>query len=89
VIGSSRFDRTVHTPVTCWVVIIQFMTPRDSLRATARRDHLGRQLLRDRRGLKGFPPFLLLTARFSWSPSAIFFVPKPGPWRQSCRSARS
>ncbi len=34
-------------------------------------------------GLKGFPPFLLLTARFLVVVfPAILLVPKPGPWRQ-------
>jgi O-acetylserine/cysteine efflux transporter len=33
-------------------------------------------------GLKGFPPFLLLCARFLVVLfPAIFFVPRPGPWR--------
>ncbi len=33
-------------------------------------------------GLKGFPPFLLLTARFLVVLfPMIFFVPRPGPWR--------
>jgi O-acetylserine/cysteine efflux transporter len=59
------------------------MTPRDSLRATLVAIIWGANFVVIDEGLKGFPPFLLLTARFLLVAfPLIFFVPKPGPWRQ-------
>jgi O-acetylserine/cysteine efflux transporter len=59
------------------------MSPRDSLRATLVAIIWGANFVVIDEGLKGFPPFLLLTARFLLVAfPLIFFVPKPGPWRQ-------
>jgi O-acetylserine/cysteine efflux transporter len=59
------------------------MSPRDNLRATLVAIIWGANFVVIDEGLKGFPPFLLLTARFTLVAfPLIFFVPKPGPWRQ-------
>jgi O-acetylserine/cysteine efflux transporter len=59
------------------------MSPRDNLRATLVAIIWGANFVVIDEGLKGFPPFLLLTARFMLVAfPLIFFVPKPGPWRQ-------
>jgi O-acetylserine/cysteine efflux transporter len=59
------------------------MTPRDNLRAALVATIWGANFVVIDEGLKGFPPFLLLTARFLLVAfPLIFFVPKPGPWRQ-------
>jgi len=59
------------------------MTPRDNLRATLVAIIWGANFVVIDEGLKGFPPFLLLTVRFTLVAfPLIFFVPKPGPWRQ-------
>jgi len=58
------------------------MTPRDSLRATLVAVIWGANFVVIDEGLKGFPPFLLLAARFLVVLfPMIFFVPRPGPWR--------
>jgi O-acetylserine/cysteine efflux transporter len=59
------------------------MTPRDNLRAALVAIIWGANFVVIDEGLKGFPPFLLLAARFLLVAfPLIFFVPKPGPWRQ-------
>jgi len=58
------------------------VTPRDSLRATLVAIIWGANFVVIDEGLKGFPPFLLLAARFLVVLfPMIFFVPRPGPWR--------
>ncbi len=58
------------------------MSPRDNLRATLVALIWGANFVVIDEGLKGFPPFLLLTARFLVVLfPMIFFVPRPGPWR--------
>ena len=59
------------------------MSPRDSLRATLVTIIWGANFVVIDEGLKGFPPFLLLCARFLLVAfPLIFFIPRPGPWRQ-------
>jgi O-acetylserine/cysteine efflux transporter len=59
------------------------MSPRDNLKATLVAIIWGANFVVIDEGLKGFPPFLLLTARFLLVAfPLIFFVPKPGPLRQ-------
>lgn len=58
------------------------MAPRDNLRAALVAIIWGANFVVIDEGLKGFPPFLLLTARFLVVLfPMIFFVPRPGPWR--------
>lgn len=58
------------------------MSPRDSLRATLVAIVWGANFVVIDEGLKGFPPFLLLAARFLLVAfPLILFVPRPGPWR--------
>lgn len=58
------------------------MHPRDSLRATLVAIVWGANFVVIDEGLKGFPPFLLLSARFLLVAfPLILFVPRPGPWR--------
>jgi O-acetylserine/cysteine efflux transporter len=58
------------------------MSPRDNLRAALVAIIWGANFVVIDEGLKGFPPFLLLTARFLVVLfPMIFFVPRPGPWR--------
>jgi O-acetylserine/cysteine efflux transporter len=58
------------------------VTPRDNLRATLVAIIWGANFVVIDEGLKGFPPFLLLTARFSLVAfPLILFVPRPAPWR--------
>ncbi|HWD70846.1 MAG TPA: EamA family transporter [Solirubrobacteraceae bacterium] len=58
------------------------MQPRDSLRATLVAIVWGANFVVIEEGLKGFPPFLLLAARFLLVAfPLILFVPRPGPWR--------
>jgi O-acetylserine/cysteine efflux transporter len=58
------------------------MSPRDNLRATIVAIIWGANFVVIDEGLKGFPPFLLLTARFLVVLfPMIFLVPRPGPWR--------
>ena len=59
------------------------MTARDNLRAALVAIIWGANFVVIDEGLKGFPPFLLLAARFLLVCfPLIFFVPRPGPWRQ-------
>ena len=58
------------------------MHPRDSLRATLVAIVWGANFVVIDEGLKGFPPFLLLSARFLLVAfPLILFVPRPGPWK--------
>lgn len=58
------------------------MQPRDSLRATLVAIVWGANFVVIDEGLKGFPPFLLLAARFLLVAfPLILFVPRPGPWK--------
>lgn len=58
------------------------MSPRDNLRAALVATIWGANFVVIDEGLKGFPPFLLLCARFTVVLfPAIFFVPRPAPWR--------
>ena len=58
------------------------MSPRDNLRAALVAIIWGANFVVIDEGLKGFPPFLLVTARFLVVLfPAIFLVPRPGPWR--------
>lgn len=58
------------------------MPPRDSLRATLVAIVWGANFVVIDEGLKGFPPFLLLAARFLLVAfPLILFVPRPGPWK--------
>jgi O-acetylserine/cysteine efflux transporter len=58
------------------------MSPRDNLRAALVAIIWGANFVVIDEGLKGFPPFLLLCARFLVVLfPMIFFVPRPGPWR--------
>lgn len=58
------------------------MQPRDSLRATLVATVWGVNFVVIDEGLRGFPPFLLLAARFLLVAfPLILFVPRPGPWR--------
>jgi O-acetylserine/cysteine efflux transporter len=58
------------------------MQPRDSLRATLVAIVWGANFVVIDEGLKGFPPFLLLSARFLLVVfPLILFVPRPGPWK--------
>jgi len=58
------------------------MHPRDSLRATLVATVWGANFVVIDEGLKGFPPFLLLSARFLLVAfPLILFVPRPGPWK--------
>jgi O-acetylserine/cysteine efflux transporter len=58
------------------------MSPRDNFRAALVATIWGANFVVIDEGLKGFPPFLLLCARFLVVLfPAIFFVPRPGPWR--------
>src|ERR1700761_7906421 len=58
------------------------MSPRDNFRAALVAIIWGANFVVIDEGLKGFPPFLLLTARFLVVIfPMIFFVPRPGPWR--------
>jgi O-acetylserine/cysteine efflux transporter len=58
------------------------MEPRDSLRATLVAIVWGANFVVIDEGLKGFPPFLLLSARFLLVAfPLILFVPRPGPWK--------
>jgi O-acetylserine/cysteine efflux transporter len=58
------------------------MHPRDSLRATLVAAVWGANFVVIDEGLKGFPPFLLLSARFLLVAfPLILFVPRPGPWK--------
>ena len=58
------------------------MSPRDSLRATLVAIVWGANFVVIDEGLKGFPPFLLLCVRFLVVVfPAVFFVPRPAPWR--------
>ena len=57
------------------------MSRRDNLRAALVAIIWGANFVVIDEGLKGFPPFLLLCARFLVVLfPAIFFVPRPGPW---------
>src|ERR1700722_2315850 len=59
------------------------MSPRDNLRAALVATIWGANFVVIDEGLKGFPPFLLLAARFLLVCfPLIFFIPRPGPWRQ-------
>jgi O-acetylserine/cysteine efflux transporter len=59
------------------------MAPRDNLRAALVAIIWGANFVVIDEGLKGFPPFLLLAARFLLVCfPLIFFIPRPGPWRQ-------
>jgi O-acetylserine/cysteine efflux transporter len=58
------------------------MSPRDNFRAALVATIWGANFVVIDEGLKGFPPFLLLCARFLVVLfPAIFLVPRPGPWR--------
>ncbi len=58
------------------------MSTRDNFRAALVAIIWGANFVVIDEGLKGFPPFLLLTARFLVVLfPAIFLVPRPGPWR--------
>ncbi len=58
------------------------MSPRDNLRAALVAIIWGANFVVIDEGLRGFPPFLLLCARFLVVLiPAIFVVPRPGPWR--------
>jgi O-acetylserine/cysteine efflux transporter len=58
------------------------MSRRDNLRAALVAIIWGANFVVIDEGLKGFPPFLLLCARFLVVLfPMIFFVPRPGPWR--------
>jgi O-acetylserine/cysteine efflux transporter len=58
------------------------MSPRDNLRAALVAIIWGANFVVIDEGLKGFPPFLLLCARFLVVLfPMIFLVPRPGPWR--------
>jgi O-acetylserine/cysteine efflux transporter len=58
------------------------MTRRDNFRAALVAIIWGANFVVIDEGLKGFPPFLLLCARFLVVLfPAIFLVPRPGPWR--------
>ncbi|MDE3134434.1 MAG: EamA family transporter [Acidobacteriota bacterium] len=58
------------------------MSPRDNFRAALVAIIWGANFVVIDEGLKGFPPFLLLCARFLVVLfPAIFLVPRPGPWR--------
>jgi O-acetylserine/cysteine efflux transporter len=58
------------------------MSRRDNFRAALVATIWGANFVVIDEGLKGFPPFLLLCARFTVVLfPAIFFVPRPGPWR--------
>jgi len=58
------------------------MAPRDNLRATLVAVIWGANFVVIDEGLKGFPPFLLLAARFLLVTfPLIFFIPRPGRWR--------
>lgn len=58
------------------------MSPRDNLRAALVAVIWGANFVVIDEGLKGFPPFLLLAARFLVVLiPAVFLVPRPGPWR--------
>jgi O-acetylserine/cysteine efflux transporter len=62
------------------------MSPRDNFRAALVATIWGANFVVIDEGLKGFPPFLLLCARFLVVLfPAIFFVPRPGPWRTILR----
>jgi O-acetylserine/cysteine efflux transporter len=57
------------------------MSPRDDLRAALVATIWGANFVVIDEGLKGFPPFLLLAARFLVVLfPAILLVPRPGPW---------
>ena len=59
------------------------MTPRDNFRAALVAIIWGANFVVIDEGLKGFPPFLLLAARFLLVTfPLVFFIPRPGPWRQ-------
>jgi O-acetylserine/cysteine efflux transporter len=59
------------------------MSPRDNFRAILVTIIWGANFVVIDEGLKGFPPFLLLAARFLLVVfPLIFFIPRPGPWRQ-------
>ena len=58
------------------------MSPRDNLKAALVTIIWGANFVVIDEGLKGFPPFLLMAARFLVVVfPAILIVPKPGPWR--------
>jgi len=58
------------------------MSPRDNLRAALVAFVWGANFVVIDEGLKGFPPFLLLCARFLLVAfPLILFVPRPGPWK--------
>ncbi len=58
------------------------MHPRDSFRAALVATAWGVNFVVIDEGLKGFPPFLLLSVRFVLVAfPLILFVPRPGPWR--------
>ncbi len=62
------------------------MSPRDNFRAALVAIIWGANFVVIDEGLKGFPPFLLLCARFLVVLfPAIFFVPRPAPWRTILR----
>jgi O-acetylserine/cysteine efflux transporter len=59
------------------------MAPRDNFRAVLVTIIWGANFVVIDEGLKGFPPFLLLAARFLLVAfPLVFFIPRPGPWRQ-------
>lgn len=59
------------------------MAARDNLRAMLVAIIWGANFVVIDEGLKGVPPFLLLAARFLLVTfPLVFFVPRPGPWRQ-------
>lgn len=62
------------------------MSARDNFRATLVAIIWGANFVVIDEGLKGFPPFLLLCARFLVVLfPAIFLIPRPGPWRTILR----
>lgn len=58
------------------------MSTRDTIRAALIATVWGANFVVIEQGLRGFPPFLLLTARFLLVAfPLVFFVPRPAPWR--------